>query len=166
MNQNFKKAVNFYTRSKDSLPIDTRRNWALALSAMNKISEAKMQYAAVANSIEAQVEDYYIYANLLLDEQTLALEYREKAFRLPWIKPSLFDNDSLLFKKRFDKNAYAIKSLDGNSERSEFGLVFLTEEEQSSVFFLSEQDQTRASKKVLKRLKTEYPIYNVHQRCF
>ncbi len=166
VNQNFKKAVNFYSRSKDSLPIDARRNWALALSAMNKMSEAKMQYAAVANSIEARVEDYYIYANLLLDDQKLALEYREKASRLPWIKPSLFDNDSLLFKKRFDEDTYAIKSLVGNTERSEFGLVFLTEEEQSSVFFLSEQDQTRASKKVLKRLKTEYPIYNIHQGVF
>ena len=66
VNQNFKKAVNFYTRSKDSLPIDTRRNWALALRAVNKMSEAKMQYTAVANSIEARVEDYYIYANLLV----------------------------------------------------------------------------------------------------
>ena len=28
VNQNFEKAVNFYERSKDSIRIDTRRNWA------------------------------------------------------------------------------------------------------------------------------------------
>ena len=166
VNQNFEKAVNFYARSKDSIRIDTRRNWALALSAMNKKTEAKTQYAVVVNADEALVEDYYIYASLLLDEKQLASEYKDKAFRLPWIKPSLFENDSLLFKKRFDRGEYKINSLIGNSERSEFGMVFLTEEEQSSVFYLSEQDKTKASKKVLKRIKTDYPIYNFHEGVF
>jgi len=41
VNQNYERAVNFYARFKDSVHIDTRRNWALALSAMNKKSEAK-----------------------------------------------------------------------------------------------------------------------------
>ena len=166
VNQNHERAVNFYARFKDSIGIDTRRNWALALSAMNKKSEAKMQYATVANSVEARVEDYYIYAGLLFDEKQLALEYRDKSFRLPWLKPSLFENDSLLFKKRFDEETYRINPLKGNSERSEFGMVFLTEEEQSSVFYLSEQDKTKASKKVLKRIKTDYPIYNFHEGVF
>ena len=166
VNQNHERAVNFYARFKDSIGIDTRRNWALALSAMNKKSEAKMQYATVANSVEARVEDYYIYAGLLFDEKQLALEYRDKSFRLPWSKPSLFENDSLLFKKRFDEETYRINPLKGNSEGSEFGMVFLTEEEQSSVFYLSEQDKTKASKKVLKRIKTDYPIYNFHKGVF
>ena len=166
VNQNHERAVNFYARFKDSIGIDTRRNWALALSAMNKKSEAKMQFATVANSVEARVEDYYIYAGLLFDEKQLALEYRDKSFRLPWLKPSLFENDSLLFKKRFDEETYRINPLKGNSERSEFGMVFLTEEEQSSVFYLSEQDKTKASKKVLKRIKTDYPIYNFHEGVF
>ena len=166
VNQNHERAVNFYARFKDSIGIDNRRNWALALSAMNKKSEAKMQFATVANSVEARVEDYYIYAGLLFDEKQLALEYRDKSFRLPWLKPSLFENDSLLFKKRFDEETYRINPLKGNSERSEFGMVFLTEEEQSSVFYLSEQDKTKASKKVLKRIKTDYPIYNFHEGVF
>ena len=166
VNQNYERAVNFYARFKDSVHIDTRRNWALALSAMNKKSEAKTQYAIVANSVEARVEDYYIYAGLLFDEKQLALEYRNKSFRLPWSKPSLFQNDSLLFKKRFDEETYSINPLKGNSDRSEFGMVFLTEEEQSSVFYLSEQDKTKASKKVLKRIKTDYPIYNFHEGVF
>ena len=72
VNQNYERAVNFYARFKDSVRIDTRRNWALALSAMNKKSEAKTQYAIVANSVEARVEDYYIYAGLLFDEKQLA----------------------------------------------------------------------------------------------
>jgi outer membrane protein OmpA-like peptidoglycan-associated protein len=166
VNQNYEKAVNFYARFKDSIRIDTRRNWALALSAMNKKSEAKTQYAIVANSVEAQVEDYYVYAGLLYDEKQLAMEYRDKSFRLPWSKPSLFENDSLLFKKRFDQEAYSINSLKGNTKRSEFGMLFLTEEEKSTVFYLSEQDKSKASKKVLKRIKTDYPIYNFHEGVF
>jgi len=166
MNQYFDKAVDFYALSKDSLSIDTRRNWALALSKLNKKSEAKTQYTIVANSIEAQVEDYYTYAGLLFDEKQLALEYKDKSFRLPWLKPSLFENDSLLFKKRFDEESYAINSLEGNSEGSEFGLVFLTEEEKSAVIYMSEQDKSKASEKALKRIETDYPIYNFHQGVF
>ncbi|MDB4016182.1 OmpA family protein [Flavobacteriaceae bacterium] len=166
MNQYFEKAVDFYALSEDSLSIDTRRNWALALSRLNKKAEAKTQYATVANSVEAQVEDYYIYAGLLFDEKQLALEYRDKSFRLPWSKPSLFQNDSLLFKKRFDEEAYTINSLEGNSESSEFGLVFLTEEEKSTVFYLSEQDKSKASEKAMKRIETDYPIYNFHKGVF
>jgi len=166
VNQNHEKAVNFYARFKDSIRIDTRRNWALALSELNKKSEAKMQYAAVANSVEARVEDYYIYAGLLYDEKQLAMEYRDKSFRLPWSKPSLFEKDSLLFKKRFDQEVYSINSLKGNTKRSEFGMLFLTEEEKSTVFYLSEQDKSKASEKVLKRIKTDYPIYNFHEGVF
>ena len=158
VNQNHEKAVNFYARFKDSIRIDTRRNWALALSELNKKSEAKMQYAIVANSVEARVEDYYVYAGLLYDEKQLAMEYRDKSFRLPWSKPSLFENDSLLFKKRFDQEAYSINSLKGNTKSSEFGMLFLTEEEKSTVFYLSEQDKSKASEKVLKRIKTDYPF--------
>ena len=142
VNKNHQRAVNFYARFKDSILVDTRRNWALALSALNKKYEAKIQYATVSNSDEARVEDYYIYAGLLYDEKELALEYRDKSFRLPWSKPSLFENDSLLFKKRFDQEAYSINSLKGNTKRSEFGMLFLTEEEKSTVFYLSEQDKS------------------------
>lgn len=166
VNQNYEKAVNFYARFKDSIRIDTRRNWALALSELNKKSEAKMQYANVANSVEARVEDYYLYAGLLYDEKQLAREYRDKSFRLPWSKLSLFENDSLLFKKRFDQEAYSINSLKGNTKSSEFGMLFLTEEEKSTVFYLSEQDKSKASEKVLKRIKTDYPIYNFHEGVF
>ena len=166
VNKNYQRAVNFYARFKDSILVDTRRNWALALSALNKKYEAKIQYATVSNSDEARVEDYYIYAGLLYDEKELALEYRDKSFRLPWSKPSLFENDSLLFKKRFDQEAYTINSLKGNTKRSEFGMLFLTEEEKSNVFYLSEQDKSKASEKVLKRIETDYPIYNFHEGVF
>ena len=166
VNKNHQRAVNFYARFKDSILVDTRRNWALALSALNKKYEAKIQYATVSNSDEARVEDYYIYAGLLYDEKELALEYRDKSFRLPWSKPSLFENDSLLFKKRFDQEAYTINSLKGNTKRSEFGMLFLTEEEKSNVFYLSEQDKSKASEKALKRIETDYPIYNFHEGVF
>lgn len=167
INKDFEKAVIFFSNLKDNKNIVTQRNWALALEALGEKAKARKQYEFVANSVNAQVEDYYNYANLLVDEVALSNEYREKAFFLPWSSPSLFDNDSLLFKKRFkQERAYDINSVVGNTDGSEFGIVFLTQDDQSSVFYLSEQDQTQASAKVMKRIKTDYPVYNFYKANF
>ena len=167
LNQDFEKAISFFSRTKDNITIGTQRNWALALEAIGEKAKARIQYESVVNSIDAKVEDYYNFANLLTDEISLSNEYREKAFLLPWSSPNLFQNDSLLFKKRFDQeDIYDINSVLGNTEGSEFGMVFLTQDDQSTVFYLSEQDQTKASEKVMKRIKTDYPVYNFYKANF
>ncbi|MDO7616568.1 MAG: OmpA family protein, partial [Flavobacteriaceae bacterium] len=114
----------------------------------------------------ARVEDYYRYSNLLLKQPKLAKEYREKSVRLSWPSPDLFENDSLLFKKRFEVEAHVINSVVGNSTGSEFGMVFTNQTAPNQVFYLSEQNQSKASKKVLKRIKTDYPIYNFYKASF
>ena len=167
LNQDYEKAINFFNRTKDNKTIGTQRNWALALEALGEKGKARIQYESVVNSVDAKVEDYYNFANLLADEVSLSNEYREKAFLLPWSSPNLFQNDSLLFKKRFDQeDVYDINSVLGNTEGSEFGMVILTEDNQSSVFYLSEQDQIKASAKVMKRIKTDYPVYNFYKADF
>ena len=136
------------------------------MNELNNKEKALERYAEIINSNYATVEDYYRYSNLLLKQPKLAKEYREKSVRLSWPSPDLFENDSLLFKKRFEVEAHVINSVVGNSTGSEFGMVFTNQTAPNQVFYLSEQNQSKASKKVLKRIKTDYPIYNFYKASF
>ena len=166
INKNYKKVVAYYSTSSDKRSLNDIRNWAIALNELNNKEKAEERYAEITNSNYARVEDYYRYSNLLLKQPKLAKEYREKSVRLSWPSPDLFENDSLLFKKRFEVEAHVINSVVGNSTGSEFGMVFTNQTAPNQVFYLSEQNQSKASKKVLKRIKTDYPIYNFYKASF
>ena len=166
INKNYKKVVAYYSTSTDKRSLNDIRNWAIALDELNNKEKAEERYAEITNSNYATVEDYYRYSNLLLKQPKLAKEYREKSVRLSWPSPDLFENDSLLFKKRFEVEAHVINSVVGNSTGSEFGMVFTNQTAPNQVFYLSEQNQSKASKKVLKRIKTDYPIYNFYKASF
>lgn len=166
INKNYKKVVAYYSTSSDKRSLNDIRNWAIALDELNNKEKAEERYAEITNSNYATVEDYYRYSNLLLKQPKLAKEYREKSVRLSWPSPDLFENDSLLFKKRFEVEAHVINSVVGNSTGSEFGMVFTNQTAPNQVFYLSEQNQSKASKKVLKRIKTDYPIYNFYKASF
>lgn len=166
INKNYKKVVAYYSTSSDKRSLNDIRNWAIALDELNNKEKAEERYAEITNSNYARVEDYYRYSNLLLKQPKLAKEYREKSVRLSWPSPDLFENDSLLFKKRFEVEAHVINSVVGNSTGSEFGMVFTNQTAPNQVFYLSEQNQSKASKKVLKRIKTDYPIYNFYKASF
>ena len=166
INKNYKKVVAYYSTSTDKRSLNDIRNWAIALNELNNKEKAEERYAEITNSNYATVEDYYRYSNLLLKQPKLAKEYREKSVRLSWPSPDLFENDSLLFKKRFEVEAHVINSVVGNSTGSEFGMVFTNQTAPNQVFYLSEQNQSKASKKVLKRIKTDYPIYNFYKASF
>lgn len=166
INKYYKKVVAYYSTSSDKRSLNDIRNWAIALDELNNKEKAEERYAEITNSNYATVEDYYRYSNLLLKQPKLAKEYREKSVRLSWPSPDLFENDSLLFKKRFEVEAHVINSVVGNSTGSEFGMVFTNQTAPNQVFYLSEQNQSKASKKVLKRIKTDYPIYNFYKASF
>ena len=166
INKNYNKAVAYYSTSTDKRSLNDIRNWAISLNELNNKEKALERYAEITNSNYATVEDYYRYSNLLLKQPKLAKEYREKSVRLSWPSPDLFENDSLLFKKRFEVEAHVINSVVGNSTGSEFGMVFTNQTAPNQVFYLSEQNQSKASKKVLKRIKTDYPIYNFYKASF
>ena len=162
INGKYAKAIKDYSLFSGELTLAQQRNLAQAFAQVGKPLQAKNTYLPVVNSTEASVEDYYRYANMLHDEKTLAKEYRDKAFRLAWTTPSLFTSDSLLFKKRFDTSPYVIEGLNGNTENNEFGLIFLTNDSISDVLYLSDQEKTKKRNSILKRIKTDLPIYNFY----
>ena len=162
INQNYPKAIAFYRSYASKLSLAQQRNFAQAYLYAKDFQKAVTIYAPVANSEEATVIDYYRFADLLRGQTALANEYRAKAYRLPWIKPSLYEQDSLLFKKRFGQETYQINNVIGNSKDNEYGLIFKTNEKQSDVFFLSDQKVTRASLRGLRRFTSEYPLYNFY----
>ena len=166
INKMYPAAISAFRKHQGELTLEQQRNFALSYLYRNKKVEAEKQYAPVANSNQARVADYYRYSNLLIEQNRLAEEYRTKAYKLSWPTPSLVENDSLLFKKRFDTTSYTITSVEGNTPDNEFGLVFLSDEDKPEVFFLSDQEKTKGQSKALKRLKTDYPIYNFFQGDF
>ena len=166
INKMYPAAISAFRKHQGELTLEQQRNFALSYLYRNKKVEAEKQYAPVANSNQARVADYYRYSNLLIEQNRLAEEYRTKAYKLSWPTPSLVENDSLLFKKRFDTTSYTITLVEGNTPDNEFGLVFLSDEDKPEVFFLSDQEKTKGQSKALKRLKTDYPIYNFFQGDF
>ena len=166
INKMYPAAISAFRKHQGELTLEQQRNFALSYLYRNKKVEAEKQYAPVANSNQARVADYYRYSNLLIEQNRLAEEYRTKAYKLSWPTPSLVENDSLLFKKRFDTTSYTITSVEGNTPDNEFGLIFLSDEDKPEVFFLSDQEKTKGQSKALKRLKTDYPIYNFFQGDF
>lgn len=163
INQNYSKASAFYRSCASELSLAQQRNFAQAYLFIKDYQKAVTIYEPVANSEEATVIDYYRFADLLLGQTALANEYRSKAYRLPWITPTLYEQDSLLYKKRFGRKIYQINNVKGNSEDNEYGLIFKTNEMRSDVFFLSDQEVTRASLRGLRRFKSEYPLYNFYK---
>jgi len=125
INDEYEKAINFFENTQKKLKIEQQRNLAQAYLATGQEDKAKATYAPVANSNQASVKDYYRYANLLMEEQELQEEYITKAYKLQWPTPSLFEQDSLLYKQRFGASIYTFSGVKGNTENNEFGLIFL-----------------------------------------
>lgn len=159
MNGEYEKAIDAYKNQED-LSLSQQRYLGKSFLEIGKREEAQEAYTPVANSPQAEVEDYYTYANLLINNKRLSTEYREKAYRLPWNSPSLFDNDSLLFKKRFNSSDYKMNNLKGNDENNAYGLIFLNNINPTDVFYLGDQELEKKETRVLKRIESTVPIYN------
>ena len=56
-----------------------------------------------------------------------------------------------------------MRQINGNTPNNEFGLLFLSEGANAEIYYLSDQEKTKGESKVLKRLKTNYPIYNFYR---
>ena len=166
INGAYEKAIDFFENTQKELRIEQQRNLAQAYLATQQEVKAKAAYAPVANSNEASVKDYYRYANLLMEEQRLADEYRTKAYKLPWPTPALFEEDSLLYKQRFGTSIYIISGVKGNTANNEFGLIFMDKNPNGRVLYLSDQEKTKEQKRALKRVKSDLPIYNFYQATF
>ena len=160
LNGEYQKAISFFESYSGEKPLSSRRHWALAYLKQDQKEKAMLTYTPVANSVEARVEDYYIYADLLTRQPKLAKEYRNKAYRLPWDKAEV----SLEAKGVSDTlSPYAIQNLNGNTKAADFGMIYPISKKDSWVFFLSQQHSKGKSNGVLKRYQSQYPIYDFYQ---
>lgn len=166
MNHDYKKAISFFERDSSMLSIDQQRHLALSYWKLNKKAAALEAYTPVANSNQAQVEDYYRYAELLEQQKALAKEYRDKAYRLPWETPSLFANDSLLYKKRFHSSPYDLKPWQNNTQGNEFGYLPVESQGRVSVLFLRDQIELPKKRNRKKQFVSAHPIYNFYRAEF
>ena len=163
INQHYAKAVDHYQRDSVNLSLAQQRNYAQSLWALGQKSAAMRAYTPVANSNEARVEDYYRYADLLKGQKALAEEYRQKAYRLAWETPSLWANDSLLFKKRFGKRPYRIEGAAFNSPGNEFGAQQIVVNGQGKILFVADQQSEMQRRKRRQRVLSDFPLYNIYQ---
>ena len=88
----------------------------------------------------------------------LAMEYIEKATKLPLEKVNRSDNVSNIL-----PDEYVIENAQGNSEKGDHGLIFIDNKIDSKVFFLSEQSNSKEIKTRSKKVKSRFPIYNFYE---
>ena len=161
MNSNYEKSISKYKLNEGNLSIDRFRNLAKSYIRTNNIEKAKSIYEKITKSNKATVLDYYNYANLLPAGSNLAMEYLEKAIKLPLKKLNYSENVGNVL-----PDEYVIKNAQGNSEKGDHGLIFIDNKIDSKVFFLSEQSNSKEIKTRSKKVKSRFPIYNFYEANF
>ena len=147
--------------SIDSLSIDRLRNLANSYVLINNLGEALDIYEKITKSNNANVLDYYNYANLLPKESKLAKEYREKATKL-----SIGSTNSVDVNNKNLPYEYDLKNLNVNTNKGDHGLIFIDNNIKTKVLFLSEQPSAGNFKTGFKKVKSKFPIYNFYEGSF
>tara|TARA_B100000575_G_scaffold240497_1_gene203270 strand:+ start:247 stop:2166 length:1920 start_codon:yes stop_codon:yes gene_type:complete len=161
LNSLHEKSIQKYKSIEDKLSIDRQRNLANSYILTNNLKGALDIYEKITNSNKASVQDYYNYANLLPAESNLGREYREKALKLPLASKKNLDINN----KNLPDN-YELKNLKGNTSKGDHGLIFIDNNINSKVLFLSEQSSSRNFKIRSKKVKSKFPIYNFYEGNF
>ena len=161
LNSKYEKSISKYKLNEGNLSIDRFRNLAKSYIRTNNIEKAKSIYEKITKSNKATVLDYYNYANLLPAGSNLAMEYIEKAIKLPLKKLNYSENVGNVL-----PDEYVIKNAQGNSEKGDHGLIFIDNKIDSKVFFLSEQSNSKEIKTRSKKVKSRFPIYNFYEANF
>ena len=161
LNSMYEKSILKYKTTEDNLSIDHLRNLANSYVLTNNLKEALDTYEKITKSNKANVLDYYNYANLLPPESKLSKEYREKAIKLPIIHTINLDIGNKIL-----PNEYNLENLKGNSSKGDHGLIFIDNNINSKVLFLSEQLNSRDIKTRSKKVKSKFPIYNFYEGNF
>ena len=161
LNSKYEKSISKYKLNEGNLSIDRFRNLAKSYIRTNNIEKAKSIYEKITKSNKATVLDYYNYANLLPAGSNLAMEYIEKAIKLPLKKLNYSENVGNVL-----PDEYVIENAQGNSEKGDHGLIFIDNKIDSKVFFLSEQSNSKEIKTRSKKVKSRFPIYNFYEANF
>ena len=159
MNENYYKAIELYTEYDKTLPFKNQLNLAKALINIGDLKKAEESFKIVVDSNKAEVVDYYVYADLLKSNPSLASEYREKAYKIPLTFNSLNKETSTNDNKAPDEN-YKIINLNINSEESDFGALFINPLDPEVIIFSSPQE-IDFNKVMRKKFKSDSPVYNI-----
>lgn len=161
MNNDFSKAIAFFEKSQDSLPLAAQQKLARAYLKVGQNAAAKALFQRIVQQPMADVEDYFLYAQLLTDKPKLSREYQAKARRLPVTYQSLWAQDSLLYKQRFlTANDQHIRPVNVNSKEAEFAPMIVNANGISELWYVTSQ-KMKNEKKRLKRFFSNHPIYNL-----
>ena len=159
MNQNYYKAIESYKKFKKTLPFKNQLNLAKAFISIGDLKKAEESFKLVVDSDKAEVVDYYVYADLLKSNPSLAQEYRDKAYKIPLTFNPLNQKNSTNSKNTPDKN-YKIINLNINSEKSDFGALLLNPSNPEVIIFSSPQE-IDFNKVMRKKFKSNSPVYNI-----
>ena len=155
MNQDYERALYYYSKVKDSLPLGSRRNFSKVYAQMGQLREAAMTLRPLVDSDSAEVRDYYYFASYLTDNDKLRDEYRRKAIRLPIKTFSQNLNDSLA-------SFYKLIPLAINTEVSEFGAHIIQIDNINKLVY-SQKQSNNYTKGLNKKILSDSPIYNLYQ---
>ena len=161
MNKNYYKAIELYTKYESTLPFKNQLNLAKAYIKIGNMKKAEESFKLVVDSNKAEVVDYYVYADLLKSNPSLANEYREKAYKIP-LNNAYFKKKKPLENKENENENYKIFNLNTNSEKSDFGAVFLNPANPEIIIFSSPQ-KIDFNKVMRKKLKSNSPVYNIFE---
>ena len=161
LNSIYEKSIQKYKSTEDNLSIDRLRNLANSYVLINNLEEALDIYEKITQSNNANVLDYYNYANLLPKESKLAKEYREKATKL-----SIGITNNMDVNNKNLPHEYYLKNLSVNTSKGDHGLIFIDNDIKNKVLFLSEQPSAGNFKTGSKKVKSKYPIYNFYEGNF
>jgi len=162
MNKKYFKAIKSYTQYDKTLPFENQLNLAKAFMSIGDLKKAEESFKPIVDSNKAEVVDYYVYADLIKSNPSLATEYREKAYKIPLKYISLNKETSSNDEK--NKN-YKIKNLNINSEKSDFGALFINYSAPEVIIFSSPQE-IDFNKVMRKKLKSNSPVYNIFEANF
>lgn len=154
MNQNYDKALSFYHKVGDTIPLACRRNFSKVYAQLGEIEKAAQILRPLVDSDSAEVKDYYYFASYLTDNKKLRDEYRQKAIRLPIeIK---FQKDTS------PKSSYQLVPLTLNTTGPEFGAHLMSMGD-NKVLIYSQKQSEKYTKSLGRKISSDYNIYNLFQ---
>ena len=154
MNQNYDKALSFFLKVGDTIPLAYRRNFSKVYAELGEIKKAAQTLRPLVDSDSAEVKDYYYFASYLTDNKKLRDEYRQKAIRLP-------------IETKFQKDipaesSYQLVPLSLNTEGPEFG-AHLMEFNSNKVLVYSQKQSNKYTKSLSKKIGSDHNIFNLYQ---
>ena len=128
LNEDYRRASQFYSKNTNELSIDQRRVYAEALQNTGNLEQAIQMLEPIIKSKEVSVYDVYRYASLLNKNPDKAKEFLERAEKLNF-------NPENKVSKEEDKKSYKLLNLDLNTDKSEFGATLLND---NSLYYLGD----------------------------